>query len=313
MLRKLLLHNLSVKIAAFFLALILWAYVTGDSLPVEEQPNIRRSYTNVALEWLNIDDELAITKITEEVDVVLNGNKDVLDEITPRTLRVFVDLRNLGPGRHRLTPVVPDVPKGVSVTSINPAQVEVDLETIESHQMQVEVDVTGSQAEGYIRGEIEIVPDAVFVSGARSYLNQVDRVRTIVNINNADGNLTKVVSVSAVDISGQVVEGVKVTPSLVEVFIPIALPQKEIPVRASLNGTPVYGYAIKQINLYPASVTVKGKEEDLSKIEEIYTEPVDIGNARYSVTKSVSLSGVPEGVEVMHSGKIQVEIMIGPR
>ena len=83
MLRKLLLHNLSVKIAAFFLALILWAYVTGDSLPVEEQPNIRRSYTNVALEWLNLDDELAITKITEEVDVVLNGNKDVLDEITP--------------------------------------------------------------------------------------------------------------------------------------------------------------------------------------------------------------------------------------
>ena len=60
-------------------------------------------------------------------------------------------------------------------------------------------------------------------------------------------------------------------------------------------------------------MTVKGKEEDLSKIEEIYTEPVDIGNARYSVTKSVSLSGVPEGVEVMHPGKIQVEIIIGPR
>ena len=303
MLRKLLLHNLAVKIAAFFLALILWAYVTGDSLPVEEQPNIRRSYTNVALEWLNLDDELAITKITEEVDVVLNGNKDVLDEITPRTLRVFVDLRNLGPGRHRLTPVVPDVPKGVSVASINPAQVEVDLETIESHQMQVEVDVTGSQAEGYIRGEIEIVPDAVFVSGARSYLNQVDRVRTIVNINNADGNLTEVVSVSAVDISGQVVEGVKVTPSLVEVFIPIALPQRKFRPRKPERDTGIR-LCNKQINLYPASVTVKGKEEDLSKIEEIYTEPVDIGNARYSVTKSVSLSGFPK-VEVMHSGKIR--------
>ena len=161
-------------------------------------------------------------------------------------MRVFVDLRNLGPGRHRLTPVVPDVPKGVSVTSINPAQVEVDLETIESHQMQVEVDVTGSQAEGYIRGEIEIVPDAVFVSGARSYLNQVDQVRTIVNINNADGNLTKVVSVSAVDISGQVVEGVKSRLRWWKFLFPLPCRKRKFP-SASLNGTPVYGYAINRL------------------------------------------------------------------
>ncbi|NLN06944.1 MAG: hypothetical protein GX167_04925 [Firmicutes bacterium] len=307
MMKRLLRNNTFVRLTAFFLAFIFWAYVTGDYRETETQ-NITRRYPNVPLEWVNLQSELELTKIPEEIEVILEGRSSVLDNITLQTLNVFVDLRNLGAGQHRLTPVA-DLPGGVRVVSFNPEQVVVVLEEIQSPQMLVEVDLLGSPAPHYQIGEVNINPQKAFVRGARSRLEKVARVRAIVNVDGADSSLTQYVGVQAVDFSGQVVEGVSVHPSQVEITVPVALPQKTVPVRLQVSGELQEGLTVQQVILNPAEVTLEGPQGVLDEISEVLTEPVDITEAESSLSTAVALQ-VPQGCEALHVGPIHVEIKI---
>ncbi|HHX75657.1 MAG TPA: hypothetical protein GX699_12200 [Firmicutes bacterium] len=307
MMERLLRNNTVVRLTAFFLAFIFWAYVTGDSRETQTQ-NITRRYPNVPLEWVNLQSEVELTQIPEEIEVILEGRSSVLNNITPQTLSVFVDLRNLGAGQHRLTPVA-DLPGGVRVVSFSPEQVVVVLEEIQSPQMFVEVDLLGSPAPDYLIGEINISPQKVFVRGARSRLEKVDRVRAIVNVDGADNNLTQYVEVQAVDFSGQAVEGVSVYPAQVEVTVPVALPRKKVPVRLQVSGELQEGYTVQQITLNPAEVTLEGPQTVLDDISEILTEPVNIAEAESSISTPAALQ-VPQGCKLLLVGPVQVEIII---
>ena len=111
MMEQILKNNTALKIFAFFMALLFWAYVTGDNLHDSVQvQEITRTYPDVPLAWLNLSQELALVEMPEKVQVVLSGPSDVLNNITPQNLKAFVDLRNLTAGQHRLTPTaeVPD-------------------------------------------------------------------------------------------------------------------------------------------------------------------------------------------------------------
>ena len=311
-LKRLFRHNILLKLAAFFLAVILWAYVMGDSVWTTETREIERVYPNVALEWLNLSEEMTIMQMPEAVQVVLSGRSDILDSITPQMLRVFIDLRDLGPGKHRLTPMA-EVPKGVKVLSFEPQQVVVELEKILSPQMPVDVDIMGLPADGYLLGEPKVTPDSVFVRGTRSQLENVSRIRTIINVDGAEQNLTQIVPAHAIDALGQLVEGVQVSPALVEVFIPVSQPQKEVPVRVSLKGVPAEGYEVEQILVHPAHVTIEGAKHDLQNVEEIFTLPVDITDLDENIVTTVNLAEPPRGVEIQEVNQVQVEIIVAKK
>lgn len=310
--KRLFRHNILLKLAAFFLAVILWAYVLGDSVLTTQTREIERVYPNVALEWLNLSEDLTIVEMPEEVQVVLSGRSDILDSITPQMLRVFVDLRDLGPGQHRLTPMA-EVPKGVKILSFEPQQVVVELEKILSPQMPVDVDIMGSPADGYLLGEPKVTPDSVFVRGTRSQLENVSRIRAIINVDGADKNRTQIVPAHAIDALGQLVEGVQVSPALVEVFIPVSQPQKEVPVRVNLKGSPAEGYEIKEILLHPAHVTIEGAKHDLQNVEEVATIPVDITGIEDNIITTVNLAEPPRGIEILEVKQVQVEIIVGKK
>ncbi|MCR3921153.1 MAG: CdaR family protein [Firmicutes bacterium] len=307
MLQRLLKNNIGLKLIAFFMALILWTYVTGDLIR-DKVPEVTRPYRNVPLEWLNLGEQLELMEIPEQIDVVLSGRSDTLNSITPQNLKVFVDLRDLGVGQHRLSPNA-EVPAGIKVLSFDPQQVVIILEEVESPQMPVELDVMGAPASGFSMGEARIVPSSVFVQGTRTYLKAVDRIRVIVNVDGANSERRQMVPVQAVDSGGQVLDGVRISPSMVEVFIPFAQPQKEVPVEVPLQGSPAEGYKVQQILLDPATVTIEGSAEQLATITEISTEAVDIAGATENIVVTLTLNDA-EGVAVLFTGQIQAEVVI---
>jgi YbbR domain-containing protein len=309
MMEQILKNNTALKIFAFFMALLFWAYVTGDNLHDSVQvQEITRTYPDVPLAWLNLSQELALVEMPEKVQVVLSGPSDVLNNITPQNLKAFVDLRNLTAGQHRLTPTA-EVPDKVKVLSFDPQQVLVELEAVESPQMPVVVDITGAPTSGFIRGEARINPSSVFVRGGRSQLNKVDRVRVIVNIDGISNDWSQVVPVQAVDRSGQVVAGVEVSPGMVEVFIPVSEPQKEVPVKVATAGRPPAGYKVQQIKVEPATVIIEGSEKALTAVSEISTETVDLSRLTASTELNLQLN-LPEEVKVLFEGQIKAEIII---
>jgi YbbR domain-containing protein len=65
----------------------------------------------------------AVTSPTT-VDVILSGPLPTLESLTPESVRVIIDLLNLPPGLHQVTPLV-IVPGGVTVQTVLPATIEV--------------------------------------------------------------------------------------------------------------------------------------------------------------------------------------------
>lgn len=305
---RLLKNNNVVKVVAFFLALTLWVYVTGDALRPSE--DITRTFRNVPLSWLNLNDELAIMNIPSEIDVDLRGRAEVLDNITPQNLKVFVDMKDLGEGQHLLIPYA-EVPRGVRVLSYRPQQVTIDLEEIEAPQKTVSLEVVGQPKDGLVMGEPRILPNSVFVRGPRSVLANVFQVKAVVNVEQADSDRVQMVPVVAVSENGQVVEGVVVNPAIVEVLIPFTLPQKTVPVRVPLEGDPAEGYQIRQIDIHPATVTIQGEVELLNIITEVITAPVDVSEAMETITIELTLIVLPE-VELLSTDKVTVDIIINP-
>ncbi|MBS4007587.1 MAG: hypothetical protein KGZ45_04055 [Clostridium sp.] len=308
MMERLLKNNTVVKVFAFFLAMMLWVYVTGDALRANI-PEVTRTFRNVPLTWFNLDERLEIMQIPERIDVVLNGRADLINEITPENIKASVSLEGLGEGQHRIFPTA-EVPRGVRVLSFFPQQVAVTLEVVESPQKPIVLEITGSPAAGFVMGEPRILPGAVFVRGPRSLLARVDRAKVTVNVEGADGDRVQMVPVQAVDAAGEVVNNLVVNPEIVEIMIPFSKPQKTVPVRVPLSGEPAAGYVVRQLTVTPAAVTLEGSEEDLAAISELITEPVNITNATGNITLELPLRGLPEGVSSLFASKVQVEIVI---
>ena len=308
MMERLLKNNTVVKVFAFFLAMMLWVYVTGDALRANI-PEVTRTFRNVPLTWFNLDERLEIMQIPERIDVVLNGRADLINEITPENIKASVSLEGLGEGQHRIFPTA-EVPRGVRVLSFFPQQVAVTLEVVESPQKPIVLEITGSPAAGFVMGEPRILPGAVFVRGPRSLLARVDRAKVTVNVEGADGDRVQMVPVQAVDAAGEVVNNLVVNPMIVEIMIPFSKPQKTVPVRVPLSGEPAAGYVVRQLTVTPAAITLEGSEEDLAAISELITEPVNITNATGNITLELPLRGLPEGVSSLFASKVQVEIVI---
>jgi YbbR domain-containing protein len=306
MMERLLKNNLIVKVFSFLLALMLWVYVTSGA--VRTIPDMTDNFRNVPLAVLNLEDGLAVMEIPAEVDVVLNGRQDIIGAITPQNIRAFVDLRALGEGTHRITPDA-DVPQGVRILRFAPPQVTVVIERVESPQVPVTLEIIGTPAEGYVMGDPRILPDSVFVRGPRSALANVDSVRAVINVDGADGNRVQIVPVQVVDNAGREVEGVTVTPDLVEVQIPFSEPQKTVPVRVPLIEEPAEGYKVQQVNVTPSTVTVQGREEMLANIEEILTGQVSIADASETITLVLPLIA-PENTQIIDVTTVSVEIII---
>ncbi|MDW7651089.1 MAG: CdaR family protein [Bacillota bacterium] len=307
MMERLLKNNTAVKVFAFFLALMLWVYVTSDVMQAGV-PDETRPYRNVPLAWHNLEEGRALMDIPDEVDVSLRGRPDVLDSLTPQNMNVFVDLRGLEEGRHNITPQV-EVPRGVRVMSIEPQQVIVELEGVESPQKPVTLEIIGAPADGYVMGDPRILPDSVFVRGPRSLVNSVDSVRAVVNIDGAESDRVQVVPLKVVDAVGRELTDVTVNPDMVEVLIPFSEPQKRVPIRVPLLGEPAEGYQVQQVNVNPSTVTVQGREEDLAGIEEVLTGPVNIADVTETVTVEMLLIS-PDEAQILHSGTVSIEIII---
>lgn len=307
MMERLLKNNTVVKIFAFFLALMLWTYVTGDATRTN-LPEVTRPFRNVPLAYHNLEEGLALMDISAEVDVELRGRSDILDGITPQNLKVFIDLVGLGEGTHRLTPNA-EVPRGVRVISFRPQQVMVELEDVESPQVPITLEIIGTPADGFVMGEPRLLPNSVFIRGARSRLAEVDKIKVVVDIEGANRDRVQMVPVQVVNAAGQTVDGVVVNPAMVEVLIPFSEPQKEVPVRAPLEGVPAQGYKIRQININPATVTIQGQQETLQTITELLTASVNVAGATANVTADLPLVA-PANIEVLFTGTVMIEIVV---
>jgi YbbR domain-containing protein len=165
--------NLAWKVVSLGLAFGLWALVNGSrettmslSVPVQYR-NIPR-----ALEFSS--------EIVEEAHLILRGPSTRLSRIKPSDVPVVIDMgRILGPGERTLniTRDRIELPPGVVLERVIPAQVRLNLETRIAREVPVTIRVA-HLPEGMMVAAQTANPPALMISGPSSRVERVQFVET---------------------------------------------------------------------------------------------------------------------------------------
>jgi len=97
-------------------------------------------------------------------------------------------------------------------------------------------------------------------------------VKGVVSVNDAKETVTKQVKLQAYNKAGKEVD-FTITPSVVDVEVPITSPLKQIPLQIKLSGEPAPGFAVDRVNQSIEKITVFGEQSILDGLE-FYEGPV---------------------------------------
>lgn len=195
-----------------------------------------------------------------------------------------------------VTPLTDDI----EILSIEPRDVRVAIDRIETRTVPVEVD-PGAIPDGLEIDDPVVSPDEVQVRGASSVVGLVDRALARIRIDGSGIDFNNAVSLVAVDVAGQEAGAglVDIEPETVSVQIDVRETEttQTLPIRPAITGTPAAGFALTSLSIEPALVTLRGLPDALSGIDEVLTESLSIAGASSDQVFETSLV-LPEGTRL---------------
>jgi len=315
---KWLLNNTSTKIIALLLGVMLFIVVhKDDASTTATQPLIvTQWFNNVQVETIGLDEESYVMRSStpEKVRIQLRGKKSVLSSATPEDYRIILDLTGYGEGEH-VVPLKHELSSGIELVSMQPTTVTVVLEQVETQQYEVQVKTEGTPEEGYTAGTPIIRPsNRVHVTLPSTRMAEVESVTAVVNIDKASESvIQKQVKLTAYNAAGEEMKDVVITPSVVEVEIPITKPFKSVPVHVNVTGQLPSGLSVAEIEPSVNTVMLYGSNSVLDGIEFYDRIQVDVSSMQQAGTYTVNVKLTPpENIEKMEPSAIDVTVTVAP-
>jgi YbbR domain-containing protein len=307
-------RNFGSLFTAAILGLIVWISAVTAADPNQELVYPRQ----VAIEQIGKDPKLIVVgSIPATERVTLNAPRSVQEQLAgdETALRVWIDLTNLEAGEHTVAVHVQPNRSPVRVVKEEPAEIHLVLEPLTTRTLTVTLNVQGQPAMGYKAGTPVYETSPVLVSGAESLVSKVIEIQAVVNMANASQSVDASLTLTPVDNAGKVVDGLTLTPDVLNVKIPINLlgGYRNVIVKVVSSGNVADGYKLTGINAIPPNVVVfSGDPQQLADLPGfIETKPLDLTGATSDITTTVPLN-MPPGISVVNDQKALVHIGISP-
>lgn len=174
-LRKVFLEDWLMKLVALVITFALWIGVTGLSKPTVQRMN------GIPL-TLRFANNVDAATTTQEIDIIISGDKRKIDQVNRNELVVSLDLSELPPG-DRVVQLNPDtvsiaLPTGIKVDEIQPRQIAVKLEPVEIKEVQVNAVTEGQLPDGFEVYSQAVNPQKVRVRGPATLMRALSSVTT---------------------------------------------------------------------------------------------------------------------------------------
>jgi len=306
-----LLKNLSILLLAFALALIVWvaAVVTSD-------PNERQTTEPISIDFTGQDPKLLLTgNVTNRARLTMEAPRSLWNRIeqNPDLLKAWVDLSGLPAGQHTV-PVKASVNLSpVRVIKVEPEELQLTLEPLLSRDIPVELTVSGEVPLGYHKGDPQVNPTSVTVSGPASSVAKVARAQAFLGISGATNTIQESVPVRALDKDSVILPDVTILPAEITVTQPIDLLGgfKNVAVKVVTTGQVANGYRLTNISVSPPAVTVFSDNPQLVNDLPGYVEtlPVDLTNLSDDIEINVGLN-LPEGIQLVREPNVLVQVSL---
>jgi YbbR domain-containing protein len=305
-------RNWHLKLGALALATVLYTgFVYSGSFS-------EQTFPGVPVEAINQPDAAyPLTQQLGTVDVRYRLSADAASRVTVESFAVTVDLSeydmDLAPAAQALPISVRSLTDGVDILGYTPTTVAVALDRLGQKEVPVVVD-RGEVPEGLAIGTPQVSERTVVATGPESQLGRVERAVARVQIFETAIDIERQVDLVPVDVDGAEVDSVELEPATVTVEIDVRAVQtsKTVPVRPLTTGSLAPGFEIATVTAEPSVVTLFGLPDDLARVEEVSTRPLDIGGISATTSLEARLA-LPEGTRLAaDTGPVVVTVEVEP-
>ena len=294
-------NDLGAKITVLIIAIFIWSFVMDDV-----NPEISRTYRNVSVNYSNTSalDRQGLVVMDPEsvaVDVKVTGKKSDFgsDKFSASNILARVDLSGYSEGQVKIpiTVSLVDQPSGISVSSVEPRESLFTFDKLITKEMPLTIRTTGTLPENYVLGELVSSSRFVSLSGPRTWVNEVDKVVSEVNVNNRISTDRESFTTLLIDEDGNEVRGISKEPNVVEITVPVYR-TVTLPIELQTINELPENYSIVDISITPSNIAVRGSE-DIKNLTKIDTEIIDINTLIGNAALEVELD-LPQGVSLLN-------------
>jgi len=299
--RAMLTRDIGLKLISLGVAFGLWAFVNASERDTEQA-------LQVPLELRDIPVAMMITSPRVDfVDLRVSGPRTLLSRIDRKRLMIPLDLAGLrpGPAVFRISADALNLPRGVKVVRITPAQITIDIERIVRRTLPVHLQLVGKLPNGLRVVDSRVSPETVEALGPASAVEDLTTPETEpLDLSNAGpGKLERELALPAVS------EYVSFSAQRVAAQVQIG----EVEIERELRRVPVAVRNNAHATVDPpvVRVIVRGPKHVVESLElnhgEVYIDAANTAPGRYERTPSVDL---PAGIEVVRREPVAVQLRV---
>jgi len=293
-----LLKNLGTILLSLILAILVWIAAVREQNPPRES-----DYSQTIPIEINPPGPglILADALPETVRLRLRAPESSWVELSPSKFRADVDLSELTAGLSDVPIDVVVSDPAVEIVRQVPQAVTVNLQVEQTITVPVKIEVLDDPPLGYIARPPQLVPEVISVTGPASRMGQVDEAVSQISIQNAKETIARTAPVLIRDRNDQLIAGLSVEPSQVQITVPIEqrFGYKDVAVSAVVVGQAAPGYWVSNIAVAPPRVTIVGNPTVIGSIPGfIETIPFNVDQATADIVQTVPLD-LPNGVTVV--------------
>lgn len=295
------------------LALALWTFVSFTQNPVQIRSfEVPITTTPLPENLISVDLQSGIPRpITGTVQVRASGPREEIVLARQDQFEALVSLDGLSEGT-RQVPINVTPPDGVQIVSQQPRAITVRLEPQATQEFSIRENVIGQPPYAELEaGAIRLATDEVLASGPSALIDQIAQVQVRIDLQGRLATYTETLPLEAVSESGELVDGIQLTPDHVNVTVniqPRIRPQR-VSVLPEITGDVPSGYIVERFDWTPKSVEVIAPIVITTTLK---TEPIDLTGRTESFTQTVRLIDVDNAITQLENDMITVSVEIVP-
>jgi YbbR domain-containing protein len=299
-------NNLGLKIAAVFLAVILWIIVVNVDDPVDSVTFRDIPVTVVNEEIVtNTGKIYQIVDDTQTVSVTVSAPRSVLAKVTEKNIVAEADMREME--LKTLVPIKAYV-KGYEdkcEATASPQNIQVKIEDQTKNTFPLTVDTTGTLRGGYVLGETKTNPETVTIRGAESSVANVAKAVAKVDVSGLSRDQELSAELVLYDSEGNVIDQTLLTNNLGDQGITVSvqiLSTKSVSLNFKVTGNPADGYVYTGLSSEPEEIDICGTGEVLKQISSIDVSADELSVEGLTEKKEVVLDiqkYLPENVKLV--------------
>lgn len=318
--KKIVTHNLAIKIFALIVACFVWRAVGEISDSV-----VTVIYRDIAVTMLNeelVTDAGKVYQVSDNtllVDVQVTAKTSVQERISKDDIIATADFEDI-----LLSELVPvniiiagyEYSSLVSV-SVSPSNIVVFIEDSTSKIFPIVPSASGELDTIYALGEMNVSPETVTINGPESLVDSIVRVEGKVSITGITEDSVLNGELILYDEDNSVIDQTLLTIQLnseLEIAVEV-LDTKSVELEWSTSGEPRSGYEVASIISEPTEIIVAGKKEDLELIDNISIsgEAIDVTGKSGKIELAIDITEyIPENISLYdgNSSTIAVTVQI---